>query len=136
MSEMIYSYGIISIVSAVLFLLLVRERPSTAPCLPEQEERSFGFTGLKDTLHNKAFYWLMFIFFVGLGVFICVATWIEDIIKPRGFTAEQAGITGGVMILGGIIGAIIMPLLSDHIQKKGSFYYNCTCLELSLDLQA
>jgi MFS family permease len=78
-------------------------------------------TGLKDTLHNKAFYWLMFIFFVGLGVFNCVATWIEDILKPRGFTATQAGITGGVMIIGGVVGAIIMPILSDHYRKRVPF---------------
>ncbi len=120
-SGMIYYYGIISIISAILFLLLVRERPATAPCRADQEERSLVLTGLKDTLHNKAFYWLMFIFFVGLGVFNCVATWIEDILKPRGFTAEQAGITGGVMIIGGIVGAVIMPLLSDHYRKRVPF---------------
>jgi len=120
-SSMIYWYGIISIFSAALFLLLVRERPATAPCRPDQEERSLVLTGLKDTLHNKAFYWLMFIFFVGLGVFNCVATWIEDILKPRGFTATQAGITGGVMIIGGVVGAIIMPILSDHYRKRVPF---------------
>jgi MFS family permease len=118
---MIYCYGIISIISALLFLIFVREKPATAPCLADQEERSLVLTGLKDTLHNKAFYWLMFIFFVGLGVFNCVATWIEDILKPRGFTAEQAGITGGVMILGGIVGAVIMPLLSDYYRKRVPF---------------
>ncbi|MGD0709962.1 MAG: MFS transporter [Bacteroidales bacterium] len=121
MSGMIYCYGIISISSPVLFFLLVRERPATAPCSADQEERSMAFTGLKDTLHNKAFYWLMFIFFVGLGIFNCVATWIEDILKPRGFTAEQAGTTGGVMIIGGIVGAIIMPVLSDRLRKRVPF---------------
>jgi cyanate permease len=63
----------------------------------------------------------MIIFFVGLGVFNCVATWIEDIVKPRGFNAEQAGLAGGLMILGGILGAIIMPLLSDHYRKRIPF---------------
>jgi MFS family permease len=121
MSGMIYCYGIIAIASTVIFLLLVKERPATAPCRPDQEERSLAFTGLKNTLHNKAFYWLMLIFFVGLGIFNCVATWIDEILKPRGFTAEQAGITGGVMILGGIVGAIIMPWLSDHYRKRVPF---------------
>jgi MFS family permease len=50
-----------------------------------------------------------------------VATWIEDILKPRGFTATQAGITGGVMIIGGVVGAIIMPILSDHYRKRVPF---------------
>jgi cyanate permease len=118
---MLYIYGIISILAAFIFLLLARERPATPPCLPEQEERSLVLDGLKDTLRNKDFYRLMFIFFIGLGVFNSVATWIEDILKPRGFSATQAGITGGLMVLGGILGAVMMPLLSDYYRKRVPF---------------
>jgi MFS family permease len=63
----------------------------------------------------------MFIFFIGLGVFNIVATWIEDIVKPRGFSTIQAGITGGLMIIGGILGALIIPILSDHYRKRIPF---------------
>jgi cyanate permease len=82
---------------------------------------------MKDTLRNKGFYWLMFIFFIGLGVFNSVATWIEDILRPRGFSATQAGITGGLMILGGILGALIMPILSDHYRKRIPFIVVALC---------
>jgi cyanate permease len=50
-----------------------------------------------------------------------VATWIEDILRPRGFSSTQAGITGGLMILGGILGALIMPMLSDYFRKRIPF---------------
>ena len=63
----------------------------------------------------------MVIFFVGLGVFNSVTTWIENILSPRGFSAEQAGITGGLMIVGGIFGALVMPLLSDRYRKRIPF---------------
>ena len=63
----------------------------------------------------------MIIFFIGLGVFNSVTTWIEDILRPRGFSATQAGITGGLMIVGGIIGALIIPMLSDHYKKRTPF---------------
>ena len=63
----------------------------------------------------------MIIFFIGLGVFNAVTTWIEDILRPRGFSATQAGITGGLMIMGGIIGALFIPLLSDHYKKRTPF---------------
>jgi MFS family permease len=63
----------------------------------------------------------MFIFFIGLGVFNGVATWIEDIVKPRNFTTIQAGNTGGLMIIGGIFGALIIPILSDHYRKRIPF---------------
>jgi len=45
--------------------------------------------GLKDTLHNKKFYLLMLIFFIGLGVFNSVATWIEDIPGQEVFTLHK-----------------------------------------------
>ena len=118
---MLSIYGIVSLVAAVIFLLFSKERPPTAPCRPDQEERSLVLDGLKDMLRNKNFYLLMFIFFIGLGVFNSVSTWIEDIIRPRGFSATQAGITGGLMILAGIVGAVIMPLLSDHYRKRIPF---------------
>jgi MFS family permease len=63
----------------------------------------------------------MVIFFIGLGVFNSVTTWIEDILRPRGFSATQAGFTGGIMILGGIVGALIIPILSDHYRKRTPF---------------
>jgi len=120
-SGMLYIYGIISIVTAVIFIVLIKERPRTAPCRPDQEERSLVFDGFKQTLRNKDFIWLMVIFFIGLGVFNSVTTWIEDILRPRGFSAPQAGITGGLMIVGGVIGALIIPMLSDRYKKRIPF---------------
>jgi len=118
---MLYIYGIISLASALIFFLFARERPLTAPCRPDQEERALAIDGMKLLFRNRDFLWLMVIFFVGLGVFNSVTTWIENILSPRGFSAEQAGITGGLMIVGGIIGALVMPLLSDHYKKRIPF---------------
>jgi cyanate permease len=117
----LYIYGILSVVSAVVFIVLARERPRTAPCLPGQEERALALDGLKLIFRNRDFKWLMLIFFIGLGVFNAVTTWIENILGPRGFTAEQAGITGGLMIIGGIFGALIIPILSDRRKKRIPF---------------
>jgi len=117
-SGMLLSYGIVSAISIVVFFLLVRERPPTPPCRPDQEERSLVFDGLQESLRMKNFVLLMIIFFVGLGVFNAVTTWIEDIVRPRGFSTIQAGNMGGLMIVGGIIGAIAIPLLSDHHRKR------------------
>jgi MFS family permease len=117
----LYIYGIISATIAAIFLLFLKEGPPTAPCRADQEERSLVFDGFMQTLRTKDFIWLMIIFFIGLGVFNSVTTWIEDIMRPRGFTATQAGITGGLMIIGGIIGALIIPMLSDRYQKRTPF---------------
>ena len=63
----------------------------------------------------------MIIFFIGLGVFNAVTTWIEDILRPRGFSATQAGITGGLMIVAGIVGALFIPILSDRFKRRTPF---------------
>ena len=120
-SVMLFIYGVIAVLGAVVFIVLAKEGPPTAPCRPDQEERSLVIDGFKSTLRTRDFNWLMLIFFIGLGVFNSVTTWIEDILRPRGFSATQAGVTGGMMIFGGIVGALIIPMLSDHYRKRTPF---------------
>ncbi len=115
------TYGVAAVTAAIIFLGAAKERPPTPPCPPEQEARSLVFDGLKQILRKKDFILLMVIFFVGLGAFNGVTTWIEDILRPRGFSITQAGITGGLMVVGGIIGALIIPPLSDHYRKRTPF---------------
>jgi MFS family permease len=118
---MLLTYGIISVISGVLFFALVRERPATPPCPPEQEARSLMFDGLRQMVTNPDFQVMMVIFFVALGLFNAVSTWIEDIVKPRGLDATQAGIIGALMVVGGIVGAVILPSLSDHYHRRVPF---------------
>jgi len=118
---MLFAYGIVAAIAAAAFLILARERPPTPPCPPEMEERSLVLEGLKQTLRKKDFILTMIIFFVGLGAFNSVSTWIEEVLSPRGFSMEEAGIAGGVMVLAGVIGAVIMPMLSDRYRKRVPF---------------
>jgi MFS family permease len=85
------------------------------------DERSLVFDGLKNLLRLRDFVLLMVIFFVGLGIFNAVTTWVEDIVRPRGFSITQAGLIGGLMVLGGIAGALIVPILSDRYRKRKLF---------------
>jgi sugar phosphate permease len=115
------TYGIVSAIAAVAFFGLVKERPPTPPCPPGQEERALVLDGLRQILRKRDFILLMIIFFVGLGVFNGVTTWIEDIVRPRGFSITQTGVTGGLMVVGGVIGALIIPSLSDRYRKRVPF---------------
>jgi len=118
---MLLIYGVASVIAAVVFFAAARERPPTPPCPPDQDERSLVLDGLKQILRTRDFVLLMLIFFVGLGVFNAVTTWIEDIVRPRGFSITQAGLVGGLMILGGIVGALILPTLSDRSRRRVPF---------------
>jgi cyanate permease len=118
---MLYFYGVLSAVAAIIFILFSKERPPTSNCLPGQEERALVLDGFKIIFRSNNFRWLLLIFFIGLGVFNSVTTWIEGILNPRNFSITQAGIVGGAMIAAGIAGAIIIPLLSDRKRKRVPF---------------
>jgi MFS family permease len=118
---MLLVYGIVSVIAALVFLVFAKERPATPPCPPEMEVRSLVFDGFKKMFRQRNFILLLIIFFVGLGVFNAVTTWIENVIAPRGFSSTQAGIVGGLMIGGGIVGALIVPSLSDRYRRRVPF---------------
>ena len=79
------------------------------------------YDGLKSMMKQKDFILLLIIFFVGLGMFNGVTTWIEEIIAPRGFSRAQAGTAGGLMLIGGIVGAFVLPLISDSLRRRKPF---------------
>jgi MFS family permease len=119
--RMLFYYGIVSALAAVAFLILAKEFPPTPQCRPEEQERALVIDGLKRIVVKKDFILLMIVFFVGMGVFNGLATWIEDILKPRGFSSIQAGVIGGVMIISGILGSAVIPILSDKFRNRTVF---------------
>jgi len=121
MERMLLIYGIAAVAAAVIFLAIAREHPPTPPEPGAVQERTLMFDGLKSMIRRRAFIFLMGVFFIGLGLFNAVSTWIEDIIRPRGFTITQAGWLGGIMLIGGIVGAIVMPIISDKIARRQPF---------------
>ena len=116
-------YGGIASVSAVLFIMLSRETPPTPPCPPGGEVRALMLDGLKHALTVKAFWFDLAIAFIGLGIFNGITTWVESIIRPRGFTPTDAGTLGALLIVGGVIGAVVIPALSDKQHKRQLFLY-------------
>lgn len=118
---MLIIYGVAAGVAMLVFLFFAHERPPTPPCPPGQEARSLVMDGLQKMIHQREFILLLVIFFVGLGAFNAITTWIEQLLAPRGFSETQAGIAGGVMIFGGIVGALVLPIISDQIRKRVPF---------------
>jgi len=111
-------YGGITAFSSALFLLLAREKPPTPPCAPGEETRALMLDGLKHALTVKPFWLYLIAAFIGLGIFNGLTTWVEAIIRPRGFTPTDAGTLGALMIAGGLVGAIVLPALSDKQRKR------------------
>jgi MFS family permease len=116
-------YGGVSAMFAVLFLFLAREKPATPPCAPGQEVRSLMLDGLKYALTVRPFWFDLAISFIGLGIFNGITTWVEAMIRPRGFTPADAGTLGALMIVGGVIGAVVIPALSDKQRMRQRYLY-------------
>ena len=121
MEKMLWIYGIAAAVAAFVFLVVAREHPPTPPEPGAGEERTLMFEGFKTMIRRRDFIFLMAVFFIGLGLFNAVSTWIEDIVRPRGFTITQAGWLGGLMLIGGIVGAVVIPIISDKIRLRKPF---------------
>lgn len=114
MRGMLLAYGLVAGAAAVIFLVAARERAPDSASLPM-------FEGLKAMWRNRDFLLLLVIFFIGLGLFNGVTTWIEAIVRPRGFDSAQAGLLGGAMLVGGILGAVVVPLVSDSLRRRKPF---------------
>jgi MFS family permease len=121
MKGMLLISGALSCVAAVLFILVAREHPPTPPGPAGHDVRTLMFDGLKSMLRQKDFILLLVIFFIGLGMFNGITTWIEEIVGPRGFSTAQAGLAGGLMLIGGVVGAVVIPLVSDSTRRRKPF---------------
>jgi MFS family permease len=77
--------------------------------------------GLKSALKVRDFWLFLAVIFVGMGIFNGLTTWVEDIIRPRGFTPEDAGTLGALMLVGGLLGAVVIPPFSDKQHKRKRF---------------
>lgn len=111
-------YGVVTVISSVLFIVFTREKPTTPPCPPEMEVRALMLDGLKHALRTRMFWYILLVSFIGLGVFNGINTWIEGIVRLRGFTSTDAGTFGAIMLVGGVLGAVIIPPFSDKQRKR------------------
>ncbi len=109
------AYGVVGAVAAVLFLIFGREAPPTPA---GYEERVLMLDGLKNMFKQKDFYVLALASFVIGAIFNGVSTWVEVIVRPKGLSMTQAGLIGGLLLIGGILGVFILPPISDRTHKR------------------
>lgn len=123
LKPMLLIYGIISLAAAAIFLVFMRDHPPTPPSASEDARRIKVFEGLRSIFGNRDMLLMLSIFFLGLGMFNAISTCIEQVCRQ--LTSEQAGLVGGIMFLGGIVGAVILPAVSDKVRRRKPVFIVC-----------
>jgi MFS family permease len=120
--SMLLIYGAIGIVGILLFFTLVKPRPQTAPREAEVLEEISNWEGIKRILKIRDFVILGFIAMIGIGAFNGLATWLEKILNElHQISMTDAGSISAVLIFSGMLGCIIIPIISDKITKRKPF---------------
>ncbi len=124
---MLKIYGLISIAAAIIFIVFAKEKPPTPPCPDNEIERYGVFDGISHLFKQKDMLLLLLTFFIGLGMFNAISTFIDIILASKGYTAggNEAGNVGAAMMIAGVFGAGIIPAVSDKLRKRKFFFILC-----------
>ncbi len=122
-SEMMRFWGFFSASLALAPAFLIRENPPTPSSLHQQSSpsyrSSFKALGLSHSLRG-----LLVIFSIAWGVLMTLFIRIDQISALLGIE-DSNGILGIAMFAGGMVGATILPALSDRYRRRKLFFVFC-----------
>jgi len=118
MMGMLKMYGYVSVVSALLVIVLLKEKPAIPAGPRGNVDDNFSLRKVPELRKNRNFVNLLLVVFIALGVFNALLTCVSDMLSPRGVSVDQSGLIGGVVIVAGLLGGIVIPLLSDKLRKR------------------
>ncbi len=119
---MLLVYGIKGIAGTAFFFLLVRAKPPTPDREAEVQESVSFCEGIKSILRIRDFVILGFIALIGIDVFNGLATWLEKILNElHSISMVDAGTISSVLVFSGMLGCVIIPLISDRIRRRKPF---------------
>ncbi len=112
---------IIMLVAAVLYFVFAREEPPTpAGPVPEAEDISLK-ESFPRLMRSSTFRALCLVSLLGYGIYISMTVTMEKIMGFHGFSKSFASLVAGGITLGGIIGAAVLPGLSEKIGLRKPF---------------
>ncbi len=128
LSTLYIVYGIIACVCTLVALILTKERPALPPG-PDAEKEDLSPASMIRLFKNINFLYVLIIAFISMGIFNTLLTLIESIVTPRGLSINEAGMIGSVFVVAGILGAVILPIISDKFRRrKPLFVFGITLL--------
>ena len=119
-------FAAISVLSGAFFLVAVRET-GRKPSAGERENKGplSAAEEFRLLVSDKKLLLIFALSFLALGFFNGLSTWLEKLLGGQGIGAADAGLVGGVLIIGGIFGALLIPALSDKARRRKPFLLFC-----------
>lgn len=122
LGELQLVYGGAALVAGLVFVVVARDRPAVPLAdAPATDDDTLMMVGVRQALRVRPFVAFLAVGFLGMGVFNGLSTWVEEIVRPRGFTSADAGNLGALLLLGGLIGAVVLSALSDRAGRRVPF---------------
>ncbi len=121
LNRVLTTFAVVMAASTALFFLLAREDPPT-PSGPMPEEVKLGvMESLRRFMGSSVFRALATVSLVGYGIYMGMAVTMEKIITFHGFTTKFAASVATALIVGGIVGAAILPGVSEKLGLRKPF---------------
>lgn len=115
-------FAAVAALSAAVSILLTREHPPVPPPGPVWEKEDFSIPTLHMLLKNGPYRLALLICFLSMGIFNTLLTLLESILLPRGITSVETGAIGAVFVAAGVLGAVILPVISDKLRIRIPFF--------------
>jgi len=122
--RMMGTYAIICSVFALAAVLLIRENPPSPSSVLERDGEVSFLNSFKAMNRISSLRGLMIIFAVGWGVLMTLLVKIDAISDVLGFPNSD-GRLGIVILVGGMVGAVLLPSLSDRWRRRKVFFVFC-----------
>jgi predicted MFS family arabinose efflux permease len=118
-----FVFALMTLTSTLLFAFFAYENSQT-----RHDATAAMARDLRLLLKSANLVKLFIISFLALGYFNGFTGWLEQILAPNGVGAEAAGNAGACLIGGGILGAAIIPAISDALRRRKPFLILCCLL--------
>ena len=115
-------FAVIAVISAVICIVFTREKPKVAPPGPLAPKEDLSLSSIRKLFSNRAYLSVLAVCFISIGIFNTVLTVLEAILLPQGISSADAGIIGAVFVVAGVIGAVVIPIISDKVGVRIPFF--------------
>ena len=120
--KMLYVYSILAVLGIPLFYIFTKDKPDSPPRVEETEFEVSYLQGIRNLSKIRDFILLGFVALIGIGVFNGIVTWLEKILNElHGISMIKAGNISSVLVFSGMLGCIVIPMLSDKLRRRKPF---------------